>query len=189
PFKSEIGYVQNDVGVGCSNGVPGGDPRWNAILSEGTLPLPANLTVNANTVYPKASTVAVSQRMWGGANKALICFQKMKIRNRDRPELQVDAYIVDFCPTAGCLWPVDELDKNADIYGEETWVKLGGGLDDAMLNIEIQWPAGITPRDTGPAPAISAAAASPVTATSLGIPAAIPTIWLGVLLFSAMRLF
>jgi len=38
PHFSEVGYQPNDVGVGCSDGRPGGDPQWNNILSKGVYP-------------------------------------------------------------------------------------------------------------------------------------------------------
>ncbi|KAJ3105449.1 hypothetical protein HDU97_008065 [Phlyctochytrium planicorne] len=147
PYKSEIGYVANDIGVGCSNGQPGGDPHWNLILAQGTYPNP-NLTVNADTVWPQIPTVAVSQRKYGGDNKNQVCFQPILIRNKNSPEKQVEAVIVDFCPTQGCLWSGDDLSRNADIYGENTWTALGAGLDDGSIEVEIQWPAGVVPNNS-----------------------------------------
>jgi len=38
PHFSEVGYQPQDVGVGCSDGRPGGDPRWKNILSKGVYP-------------------------------------------------------------------------------------------------------------------------------------------------------
>jgi len=38
PHFSEVGYQPQDVGVGCSDGRPGGDPRWKNILSQGVHP-------------------------------------------------------------------------------------------------------------------------------------------------------
>ncbi|KAJ3154562.1 hypothetical protein HK101_001610, partial [Irineochytrium annulatum] len=129
----------NDVGVGCSNGAPGGDPSWNAILAQGTHP-PGNLSVNAGTVWPVAATVAVSQRMYGLANKANVCWQVLPIVNEAMGEnaTVVMAHVVDFCPTAGCLWKTEELAFNVDVYGEHTWVALGGDLDVATINISIK---------------------------------------------------
>ncbi|KAJ3406141.1 hypothetical protein HDV05_006136, partial [Chytridiales sp. JEL 0842] len=123
-FKSEPGYMPNDVGVGCSNGQSGGDPRWKAILENGTYPVPSNLAVNARTVWPVTPTVAVSQRMYGATNKDNVCFQKIRVRNKFNTSLEVEAAIVDFCPTKGCLWNVNDLAYNVDIYGEMTWMML-----------------------------------------------------------------
>ncbi|KAJ3111450.1 hypothetical protein HDU96_005683 [Phlyctochytrium bullatum] len=167
PFMSEVGYLPNDIGVGCSTGVPGGDPRWLSILSHGLYPpLPSNLTQNTRTVYPRIPTVAVSQRMYGGANKEAVCFKRIRIRNKAKPAFEVEAYIVDFCPTNGCLWKEEELARNADIYGEETWKRLGGGLDDGVIAVEIQWPVGVVPKDTKSS-AVAGRVVSPLTLTLL----------------------
>ncbi|KAI8906407.1 hypothetical protein EDD86DRAFT_210645 [Gorgonomyces haynaldii] len=52
PALSEAGYQPLDVGVGCSDGRPGGDPRWNAILKKGTK---SNPLMNS-TVWPTTPT-------------------------------------------------------------------------------------------------------------------------------------
>ncbi|KAJ3307692.1 hypothetical protein HDU76_004440, partial [Blyttiomyces sp. JEL0837] len=145
-YMSEPGYMANDVGVGCSNGQPGGDPRWNQILSHGLYPPPPTFN---QTIWPKTPTVAVSQRMYGNNNKAQICFNTLKIRNKNRPELSLVAYVVDFCPRDGCQWDQQGLSFNVDLYGEATWEALGAGLDDGSVELEIQWPAGLTPLDIG----------------------------------------
>lgn len=91
-YKSEVGYQPLDVGVGCSNGQPGGDPRWNEILEDGQherLPHPANVA----TVWPKQPTVAVSAAMYGKE----ACFQKIVIENKATGK-SLEASIVDFCP-------------------------------------------------------------------------------------------
>ena len=62
--------------------------------------------------------------------------------------LSVMAHIVDFCPTNGCLWPSQNLSFNVDVYGEKTWVALGGGLDEGVIDIEILWNEGMTPVDS-----------------------------------------
>ncbi|KAI9354792.1 hypothetical protein DFJ73DRAFT_759198 [Zopfochytrium polystomum] len=157
---SEQGFLSNDVGVGCSNGQPGGDPRWNAILANGTYP-PVDNGINNSTVWPVVPVVAVSQRMYGGPNKNVVCFSTVTIRSASNASAQVTAHVVDFCPTYGCLWTFDMLSYNVDLYGQETWFALGGGVDgDGSLDLEIQWPAGLTPRDT----AVTSAAAPLVSA-------------------------
>jgi hypothetical protein len=147
PYMSEAGYQSGEIGVGCSSGTPGGDPEWNAILSNGTYPPIAN-GINDNTVWPITATVAVSERMYGLDNKASVCYSKIPIRSARNTSLSVMASIVDFCPTNGCLWPTQNLSYNVDIYGEKTWVALGGGLDEGRIDIQILWPQGITPSDT-----------------------------------------
>ncbi|KAI8923675.1 hypothetical protein BC831DRAFT_470135, partial [Entophlyctis helioformis] len=138
PF-SEIGYQANDVGVGCSNGQPGGDPRWNAILAQGTVPNP----VMNSTVWPVVPTVAVSEAAWGFGNKNRICFQTVRIRNARNTSLELTAHVVDFCPAAGCLWKAEERHRNVDLYGETTFRRLGGV--DGVIEIEVVWPAGLVP--------------------------------------------
>ncbi|KAL2914081.1 hypothetical protein HK105_206339 [Polyrhizophydium stewartii] len=144
PGLSEAGYYPNDVGVGCSNGQPGGDPRWKAITAKGLIPNP----LDNNTVWPVVATVAVSETIWGSDNKAKICFQKVQIRNAVNQSLHVEAYVVDFCPTNGCLWPRSELRYNVDIYGQRTFQALGGGLLDGTIDIEVIWPDGIAPNNS-----------------------------------------
>ncbi|KAI9193117.1 uncharacterized protein BJ171DRAFT_533808 [Polychytrium aggregatum] len=141
---SEAGYQANDVGVGCSNGQPGGDPHWNAILSKGVYP-PLNNSINIGTVWPKTATVAVSEAMYGFANKDKVCWSTLTIRNAANHSQTVQAIVVDFCPANGCLWPADQLANNVDLYGEATWNALGGGLLDGTVNIEIIWPANLNP--------------------------------------------
>ena len=136
PAFSEIGYLKNDVGVGCSTGA--GDPRWQEILKNGTMINP----LDPNTVWPVTPTVAVSQAAWA---KEDVCFKKITIRNKNRPEFSVEAHIVDFCPSTGCLWDTKTRHLNADIYGQETWTKLGAQLTDGVMEIEIKWPNGIKP--------------------------------------------
>ena len=138
PAFSEIGYLANDVGVGCSNGQPGGDPRWLEILKGGVQINP----LDPNTVWPSIPTVAVSEAAWA---KEDVCFKKIIIRNAKKPNLFVEAVIVDFCPATGCLWDKSTRHLNADIYGQETWTKLGANLTDGVIEIEIKWPDGIKP--------------------------------------------
>ncbi|KAJ1559443.1 hypothetical protein HK405_010614, partial [Cladochytrium tenue] len=76
--------------------------------------------------------------MFGGANKATVCFQTIQVRNAANTSAEVTAHIVDFCPTSGCLWSSDALSYNLDIYGEHTWLALGGGLLDGTVSLEIQ---------------------------------------------------
>jgi hypothetical protein len=172
PAFSELGYQALDVGVGCSNGQPGGDPRWQKILSAGTfndseiqsmaninvtfppeMPIPNPKFKNQvldqlrTTVWPKAYTVAVSEKAYGGKNKQLICFQPIKIRNAKNPSYQITAYIVDFCPATGCNWPRDELTSNVDVYGQAAWFALGGTVGGGLLSIEVEWPPGIKPNE------------------------------------------
>jgi hypothetical protein len=110
PWLSESGYQESEAGVGCSNGQPGGDPRWRAILaSQGTHnrsevvqmgllsrtspttiglkpPLTESDMASVITtkgldrlVWPRAYTVAVSERAFGGSNKNKICFQTVQV--------------------------------------------------------------------------------------------------------------
>ena len=108
PRLSETGFQLNDVAVACSDGRPGGDPRWRAILDEqgvynrteilrlsdrnffsrnsllandinSTSDLQGVPTALETGVWPKAFTVAVSQRAWGGSNKKLMCYQKITV--------------------------------------------------------------------------------------------------------------
>ena len=138
PEMNEVGYLKNDVGVGCSNGQPGGDPRWLEILKEGVMVNPLDPT----TVWPNKPTVAVSQAAW---SKQAVCFKTMTIRNAKIPAYSIEAVIVDFCPSQGCLWDKRMRHLNADIYGEATWKKLGANLTDGVIEIEIKWPEGIRP--------------------------------------------
>jgi hypothetical protein len=89
--------------------------------------------------------VAVSEAAWGGFNKAKVCFQQIQIRNRNNPSTVVKAYIVDFCPTEGCLWAKDERQFNTDLYGQDTWNKLGGEIIGGTIDIEVKWPPGLVP--------------------------------------------
>lgn len=141
PSASEAGYQPLDVGVGCSNGVPGGDPRWNKILANGTKTNP----IMNSTVWPLLATVAVSEAAWGGKNKNIVCFQKLLIRNPAKPSVVVTAYVVDFCPTNGCNWASDKRQFNADLYGQDTWNTLGGSVTGGDIAVEIQWPANWVP--------------------------------------------
>ena len=144
PYMSEPGYQPLNVGVGCSTGVPGGDPQFNEILAQGTYPAPAG---NPTTIWPKAHCVAVSEAVWGGARKQSTCWETLKITNK-ATGITITAYIVDFCPTNGCLWKKDELYNNVDIYGEETWKALGADpKNDAIgvLDLEIEWPSSMVP--------------------------------------------
>ncbi|KAI9199639.1 uncharacterized protein BJ171DRAFT_410643, partial [Polychytrium aggregatum] len=141
PAWSEVGYLPGDIGVGCSNGQPGGDPNWDAILSNGTYPSPAG----TQTVWPIVATVAVSQKYWasnytGQTYRAPICWNSIWIRNPAFPNDVVEAQIVDYCPTQGCTWSEDELPYNVDIYGGATWTTLHGQTLDAKIAIEIIWP-------------------------------------------------
>ncbi|OAJ42648.1 hypothetical protein BDEG_26075 [Batrachochytrium dendrobatidis JEL423] len=136
---SENGYQFNDVGVGCSNGEPGGDPRWNSIKDHGLIQNP----LDSKTVWPIVPTVAVSEFSWGGSNKDKICYQTLNIRNAHNHSQRLTAYVVDFCPTKGCMWSAKERQFNVDIYGQRTFSRLGGALMDGIIDIEIQWPTGI----------------------------------------------
>ncbi|KAJ1530120.1 hypothetical protein HK096_008312, partial [Nowakowskiella sp. JEL0078] len=149
---SEAGYQPLEVGVGCSNGATGGDPNWNQILANGTYPN-ISFAVNAHTVWPKVATVAVSEAIYGGVKAGTYdsgerhipgCWKWVEIRNKAKPDLKVYAVIVDFCPKHGCLWPDDQLAKNVDIYGEYTWIALGGGSTQSTLELEIRWPLSIS---------------------------------------------
>ncbi|KAI8849534.1 hypothetical protein BC829DRAFT_416771 [Chytridium lagenaria] len=183
PYKSEIGYLPNDVGVGCSNGVPGGDPRLERhSFRRAQPPHCQHLRQHQHYLAESSHCRCISKNVRRD-NKAKICFQKLKMRNKNRPEFQVDAYIVDFCPTNGCLWGDEELAKNADIYGEETWLRLGGSIEDATMSVEIQWPAGIDAKDT-----LSGVSASRYIASAPNT--VLPILWLPALIIVAvMRLF
>ncbi|ORY73295.1 hypothetical protein LY90DRAFT_403049, partial [Neocallimastix californiae] len=143
PHFSEVGYQPNDVGVGCSDGRPGGDPQWKSILSKGVYPSP-NIVNHEKTVWPVAYTVAVSAAVW---NKEDICWKSIKIRNKNKPNLVIEAYIVDFCPIGYCLWKDNYLARNVDIYGEKAWLALGADVNESNLDIEIEWPKGVIPHD------------------------------------------
>ncbi|KAL6610902.1 hypothetical protein LY90DRAFT_502078 [Neocallimastix californiae] len=143
PHFSEVGYQPNDVGVGCSDGRPGGDPQWKSILSKGVYPAP-NIVNHENTVWPVAYTVAVSAAVW---NKEDVCWKSIKIRNKNKPENVIEAYIVDFCPIGYCLWKDKYLARNVDIYGEKAWLALGADVNESNLDIEIEWPKGAIPHD------------------------------------------
>ncbi|ORX82116.1 hypothetical protein BCR32DRAFT_203107 [Anaeromyces robustus] len=143
PHFSEVGYQPNDVGVGCSDGRPGGDPQWNKILDQGLNPSP-NIANHEKTIWPKAYTVAVSAAVW---NKEDVCWKSIKIRNKKKPKFSIEAYIVDFCPIGHCLWKDKYLARNVDIYGEKAWVALGADINDSKLDIEIEWPEGVIPHD------------------------------------------
>lgn len=143
PQFSEIGYQPNDVGVGCSNGYPGGDPEWLKILANGTYPAP-NIVNHEKTVWPVVYTVAVSAAVW---NRDDICWQKLSIRNHHHPEYKIEAYVVDFCPIGYCLWKDEYLARNIDLYGEKAWVALGGDISESKMKIDIEWPKGVVPHD------------------------------------------
>lgn len=161
PNFSEIGYQTNQVGVGCSNGQPGGDPRWNKILEKGvydTLQIKEMANLNGSdldglklqvldslseTVWPLSFTVAVSERAYGGQNKRNSCYQTVYIRNSKNHSYIVNASIVDFCPLDGCLWKSHELENNLDLYGQALWTALGAGLDDGVLEIDVLWPTNL----------------------------------------------
>lgn len=138
PAYSEPGFQEKDVGVGCSNGEIGGDPNWNKILQRGTR---VNPLLNA-TIWPLTPTVAVSEAAWP---KKSICWKSLRIRNRNDHSLFIDAIVVDFCPKNGCLWAKNSREYNVDIYGEESWKALGGGLTQGVLDVEIMWPEGLVP--------------------------------------------
>lgn len=158
PNFSENGYQDLDIGVGCSNGVPGGDPRWNYILEQGIYNSTqkrsfANLNGSdldslklqvlnnlETTVWPVAFTVAVSERAYGGRNKKNACYQTVYIRNSQNHSYIVNASIVDFCPANGCLWKPHELANNVDLYGQALWQALGADLDAGVLEVDVLWP-------------------------------------------------
>ena len=141
PSMNEPGYYPNNVGVACSNGQPGGDPRFNEILSSGVLRNP----LNNFTVWPISFTVAVSEAAWGLANKDQICFQKIGIRNALNHSQSIEASIVDFCPASGCNWPTDQLKTNVDLYGQYSFWSVGGAANGSSVSVEIRWPTGIEP--------------------------------------------
>lgn len=141
PHFSEIGYQPQDVGVGCSDGRPGGDPEWNKILAQGVYPSP-NIVGHERTVWPVKFTVAVSAAVW---DKEDICWKTLKIRNKNKPDFEIEAIVVDFCPIGYCNWEDRYLARNADIYGENGWRALGADISDHSVEIEIEWPKGIAP--------------------------------------------
>jgi hypothetical protein len=163
PHFSEAGYQAQDVGVGCSNGEPGGDPRWNKILNYGIYNstqkrsmaylngsdqdnLKLQVLNNLETsVWPVAFTVAVSERAYGGKNKKIACFQTLKIRNSKNHSFIVEASIVDFCPSNGCLWKSNELANNLDLYGQALWQALGADLNAGVIEIDVLWPPSLIP--------------------------------------------
>ena len=163
PHFSEIGYQLLDVGVGCSNGQPGGDPRWNKILNDGVydrdqMEIMANingssldsikrqnLDLLSKSIWPKSFTVAVSERAYGGSNKVNSCFQTLQIRNSKNHSLIVNATIVDFCPTNGCLWPLNQVSRNLDLYGQALWTALGAQSQDSKVEIDVLWPSNLIP--------------------------------------------
>ncbi len=57
----------------------------------------------------------------------------------------VEAVVVDFCPTNGCLWSNSERHANADLYGIKTFQALGGDEKGGAIDVEIAWPPGFTP--------------------------------------------
>ncbi|RKO89426.1 hypothetical protein BDK51DRAFT_13864, partial [Blyttiomyces helicus] len=138
PPGNDAGYQPLNVGVGCSNGDPGGDPRFNQILANGTY----NNPLDPSCVWPKTPTVAVSAAAWQNTD---ICYQTLKIRPKGNPSGELVAHVVDWCPASGCLWPQNQLTTNVDLYGEVTWLALGGDNQGAMgqVPVEIQWPAGL----------------------------------------------
>ncbi|KAI9202778.1 uncharacterized protein BJ171DRAFT_600774 [Polychytrium aggregatum] len=148
PLWSEPGYQPGDVGVGCSDGQPGGDPRWNKVLRAGLRANPS-LPINQFTIYPVQYTVAVSEKIYG--DKARYCFQTIQIRRGGR---RINATIVDFCPIGSCLWPESQLATNVDIYGGAAWEALGGGPLDSSVAVEILWPpnTGVLPQPPPPTP-------------------------------------
>ncbi|KAI8826611.1 uncharacterized protein EV422DRAFT_3845 [Fimicolochytrium jonesii] len=155
PAESEQGYLPNEVGVGCSTGIVGNDPRWNAIVAGGTYTNPTN----PNTVWPKRPTVAVSEAAY--PSKSRICYKTLKIRASGVKNAPIiDADVVDFCPAAKCNWPRKELAFNVDVYGEYTWKALGGKDGGGKLKVEIAWPADVTP---APIPDGIGAPETPVT--------------------------
>ncbi|KAI9203939.1 uncharacterized protein BJ171DRAFT_442760 [Polychytrium aggregatum] len=134
---SEPGFQPNAVGVGCASG--SNDPRWKAIVAQGLRknpPFPAN----KKTVYPIRNLVAVSEAVYGGANKQKYCFQNVAIRNKANGK-SITATIVDFCPASGCLWKHSALAHNVDIYGGSAWAALGGQAQQGTLEIEVKWPS------------------------------------------------
>jgi hypothetical protein len=136
PPGNEAGYRKNEVGVACSSGIPGGDPEWNKILASGT----KMNSLDPETIWPMMPTVAVSQKAWGKS----LCWQKLIIRSRITGET-ITAVVVDACPTNGCLWNSSSLAFNADVYGVDTFLALGGKADGGSVDVDIQWPAGMRP--------------------------------------------
>lgn len=137
---SEVGYQPNAVGVGCSNG--SNDPNWTKILAKGVYNVSSFLGMDKNTVWPRTPTIAVSQFAW---NRNEICWKTVKIRNALNHSLAIEAVVVDFCPTSGCLWNPSDRAWNADIYGVISFQALGGEPNGGSINVEIAWPAGIKP--------------------------------------------
>ncbi|KAJ3053827.1 hypothetical protein HK097_003293 [Rhizophlyctis rosea] len=137
PTASEAGYRANEVGVGCSVGKT---PQWEEILSHGTY----NNTADPGNIWPIIPTVAVSQYIYQPIRDKM-CFAKIQIRNANNHSATVEASVVDWCPSNGCLWSKEERAFNVDVYGEKTWFALGGQGSRGTLDIEIQWPAGVDP--------------------------------------------
>jgi hypothetical protein len=102
--------------------------------------------VNPNTVWPKTPTVAVSGFAWA---KKDICWKTVTIRNKNDKSLTIEAVVVDFCPSSGCLWNRRERAWNVDIYGVRSFQALGGRTDGGNIDVEIAWPAGLKPNTSG----------------------------------------
>ena len=137
---SEAGYQPNAVGVGCSNGPD--DQNWSKLLAKGVFNVTRYEGIEKSTVWPTTPTVAVSEYSW---KRNEICWKTVKIRNAENHSLAIDAIVVDFCPSQGCLWKRLDRAWNVDIYGIFSFHTLGGNANAGSLKIEIAWPPGIMP--------------------------------------------
>ncbi|KAJ3177604.1 hypothetical protein HDU87_004357 [Geranomyces variabilis] len=144
PQYADAGYLANEQGIGCSTGIPGNDPRWNAIVAAGVYPVPPPFTT---TIYPKQATVAVSRAAYPSKVTAnSMCYRTLQLRSRTNSSLPtISAIAVDFCPYGTCNWPAKELANNVDIYGEYTWKALGGQDGGGTIDLDILWPADVKP--------------------------------------------
>ncbi|KAJ3141671.1 hypothetical protein HDU90_006014 [Geranomyces variabilis] len=144
PQFADAGYLPNEQGIGCSTGIPGNDPRWNAIVAAGVYPVPPPFTT---TIYPKQALVAVSKAAYPSKVTAnSMCYRTLQLRSRTNSSLPtISAIAVDYCPFALCNWPAKELANNVDIYGEYTWKALGGQDGGGTIDLEILWPADVKP--------------------------------------------
>lgn len=165
---NEAGYQALEVGVGCSLGT--NETQWLDILAHGTQPNP----ISPDTVWPIYPTVAVSQRMYKQIRDKM-CWSRIKIRNSQNTSQEVTAAVIDWCPSKGCNWPNEELAFNVDIYGEKTWVALGGPpMGGGKINVEVIWPEGVDPytqrpESTGLADALSGLSGGAIAGIVIGV--------------------
>ncbi|KAJ3149291.1 hypothetical protein HDU86_007014 [Geranomyces michiganensis] len=175
PQYADAGFQPNEVGVGCSTGIPGNDPRWNTILAGGVYPVPPPFTT---TIYPKQALVAVSREAFPSKLSAnTMCYKTVQLKSRTNASLPtVSAIAVDFCPYKYCNWPKNELANNVDIYGEYTWKALGGQDGGGTIDLDILWPTEVKawgPWDEGdPDIPTGVVAGNPGGTTTGGVPVA-----------------